>query len=212
VIYEQIVALLDLWRDARDACAEQMFFAIYGAPAVQAIAGVGATAQPVRRVGKSLLHHELRQARIAMLKSRITAGGLREALIRSFLYIGMAKGSVDERGFEMIRRIRRSQSGMPHLSLSAFKALVREQFLMLLIDPEASLSALPSMLPAEPETRAKALDVLRQVLAARGEVAGEVAERLQRVERLFGVEPRRAPVAPATALPATRKVESKKAS
>src|SRR5262249_15328342 len=135
---EQIVASLDFWRDTRDACAEQMFFAIYGSPAVQAIAGVGDTAaQPARKVGKSLLHDELRQARIAMLKSRIPAGGLREALIRSLLYIGMAKGSVDERGFETIRRIRRGQSGASHLSLSAFKSLVREQFLMLLIDPEA---------------------------------------------------------------------------
>jgi hypothetical protein len=163
----------------------------------------------MRKVGKSLLHHELRQARIAMLKSRIPVGGLREAVIRSLLYIGMAKGSFDERGFEMIRRIRRSQSGMPQLSLSAFKSIVREQYFMLLIEPEASLAAIPSMLPAEPEVRAKAHDVLRQVLAARGELAGEVAERLQRVERLFGVEPSRTPASPTVALPTARKTERK---
>ena len=46
--------------------------------------------------------------RIADLKSRIQVGGLREALIRTLLYVGMARGAVDERGFESLRRIRRS--------------------------------------------------------------------------------------------------------
>ncbi len=35
------------------------------------------------------------------------------------------------------------------MPLPAFKALVREQFNMLLIDPEAALAAIPSMLPAD---------------------------------------------------------------
>ena len=38
-------------------------------------------------------------------------GGLREALARSLLYVGVARGGVDERGFEAIRRIR---SAHPH--------------------------------------------------------------------------------------------------
>src|SRR5262249_16957518 len=166
---EQIVAWLDFWRDTRDAWAEQMFFSIYGSAAVQALAGVSASARPLRRAGKSRLHGELLQARIAELKSRIPAGGLQGAGVRSLLYIGMARGSVDERGFEMVRRIRRSQPGTQHLSLSDFKSLVREQYLMLMVDPDASLAAIPSMLPAEPETRNRALQLLRQALTARGD-------------------------------------------
>src|SRR5262249_30561645 len=155
----QIVTLLDFWRDVRDAWSEQMFFSVYGSPAVQAIAGVDAVAtRPMRRAGKSRLHNELLQARIGELKSRMPLGGLREAIIRSLLYIGMAKGAMDERGFEMVRRIRRSHSGTPPLSLPAFKSLVREQYLMLLIDPEAAVAALPSMLPADREKRLDALE------------------------------------------------------
>jgi pimeloyl-ACP methyl ester carboxylesterase len=210
---QQIVTLLDSWRDARDAWAEQMFFAIYGSPAVQAFAGVDLAATgPTRKAGKSRLHNELLQARIAELKSRISIGGLREALIRSLLYIGTARGSIDERGFEIVRRIRRSHVGMPHLSLPAFKALVREQYFMLLIDQEASLAALPSMLPAEREARTNALDLLREVLSARGEMSGEVEERLRRIYRLFGVDPGRATVSAATALANAGHVESRKAS
>jgi hypothetical protein len=121
----------------------------------------------------------------------MAVGGIREAVVRSMLYVGMARGAVDERGFEMVRRIRSTEHGMPRLSLPAFKALIREQFLMLLVDPDASLAAIPSMLPAEPQARDKALGVLRQVLSVRGTIDGEMGERMKRIELLFGTEKER---------------------
>jgi pimeloyl-ACP methyl ester carboxylesterase len=209
----QIVTLLDFWRDVRDVWLEQMFFSVYGSPAVQALAGVDAAAtRPMRRAGKSRLHNELLQARIGELQSRIPLGGLREAVIRSLLYIGMARGAMDERGFEMVRRIRRSHAGTPPLSLPAFKSLVREQYLMLLIDPEAAVAALPSMLPADREKRLDALGLVRQVLSASGEIGGNVAERLQQVERLFRADHDLVAAAESAVPPADRSVERRKAS
>jgi hypothetical protein len=209
----QIVTQLDFWRDVRDAWTEQIFFSTYGSPAVQAIAGVGAAAtRPMRKMGKNLLHNALLQARIAELRSRIPVGELREAMVRSLLYVGMARGAVDERGFEMVRRIRHSHGGMSRLSLAAFKALVRDQYLMLLIDPEASMAALPSMLPPDREMRLKALDALKQILSARGEMAGDAAERMQRIERLFRADQDLAAFVVPTTLPAAREIESRKAS
>ena len=206
----QFVTLLDMWRDARDAWSEQLFFSVYGSPAVQAIAGLdAATARPVRKAGKDRLHNELRNARIAELKSRIPVGGLREATIRSLLYVGMARDAVDERGFEMVRRIRDSQSEMQALPLPAFKALVRDQYLMLLIDPEASVAALPSMLPDNSKVCLKALDFLKQVLSARGALVGDATERMQRIDRLFRAEQDLADIGIAPDLPPARKVESR---
>ncbi len=72
--------------------------------------------------------------------------------------------------------------------LPAFKALVREQFYMLLLDQEAALAALPSMLPSDAETRLEAFDLIGQVLAARGELSEEDKNRLGEVARLFGVD------------------------
>ena len=51
--------------------------------------------------------------------------------MRATLYVGMARGSADERGFETIRRIRLARSELPRLTLAEFKMLVREQFFML---------------------------------------------------------------------------------
>ena len=188
------------------------FFAVYGSPVVQAIAGIdAASTRPMRKAPKSWLHKELLQARIAELRARIPIGGLREAMIRSLLYVGMSSGGVDERGFEMVRRIHRSQSGMPQLPVAAFKSLVREQYLMLLVDPEGAVAAIPSMLPADPEVCRDGLDLLKRVLSARGKLGGEAAERLQQIERLFRIDRELIDVA-APALAPARQTESRKAS
>src|SRR5262245_20855819 len=159
----QIVAALDAWRQASETIAERCFFAIYGSPVLQAAAGIDpAGTRPLRKASKQPLHQELLQKRIAELKLRIPVGGLREAAIRALLYVGLARAAVDERGFEALRRIRRAHGDM---SLSAFKALVREQFFILLIDTDAALAALPSMLPADANARREAFDFVKQVLS-----------------------------------------------
>jgi Protein of unknown function (DUF3141) len=182
----QIVAGLDVWRDMSEAFAERMFLTVYGSPTLQAAVGVDpAGTKPLRRAAKNPLHQELVGKRVAELKSHIPAGGARAAVIRALLYAGMARDAVDERGFEAVRRIRRSHGDMP---LADFKALVREQFLLLLIDEEAALDAIPSMLPADGDTRRKAFDLVKEVMSVRGELSAEDKQRMARISRLFSLD------------------------
>ena len=103
----QIVAGLEAWREASEKIAERTFLAVYGSPTLQAAVGVDpAGTQPLRKAPKNPLHRELLQKRIAELKSQISAGGLRAAVIRGIVYAGVSRGGVDERGFEMARRLR----------------------------------------------------------------------------------------------------------
>jgi pimeloyl-ACP methyl ester carboxylesterase len=185
-VSRQIVAALDAWRQASETFAERCFFTVYGSPTLQAAAGIDpAGTRPLRKAGKSPLHRELLQKRIAELKARIPVGGLREAIIRALLYVGTGRAGVDERGFEALRRIRRAHGDMP---LSAFKALVREQFYLLLIDTEAALAALPSILPDNGEVRRKAFDLIKQVMGASGPLSDEDHKRMQRVAGAFGLD------------------------
>ena len=131
-------------------------------------------------------HRRRLDARIAELKSRIPSGGLRECVIRGLLYVGAPRGMVDERSLEALRRARTNDKG-PRLTLAEFKSMVREQFFMLLLDQEASLTAIPKMLPRDAEARRSGLAVIRDVLSASAEISGEVAKRLRRVTELFGV-------------------------
>ena len=182
----QIVSSLDAWRDANEAMAENVFRMVYGSPTLQAAVGVDpAGTRPLRQAAKSASHRQFIEQRAAELKARIPAGGLREAMIRALLYVATSRAVADERGFGALRRIRQAESD---ISLSAFKAIVREQSYMLLIDAEGALAAIPSMLPADAGARKKAFELITQVLGARGEHSAEDSERIKRVEQLFGVE------------------------
>src|SRR4051794_13871409 len=196
-VSRQIVTALDAWRDASEAWAERTFLAVYGMPALQAAFGVDpAGRHSLRSAPRSPLHRELLEARIAELKSRIPAGGLQEAVIRALLYVGMARASVDERGFEAVRRIRRSHGDMP---LSVFKSLVRAQFNMLLVDQNEALAPIPAMLPPDRQTRLAAFELVGQALGARGEFSADDRKRMNEVARLFGVDAG-SPAAPNLAL------------
>ena len=121
----------------------------------------------------------------------------------------MTRAAVDERGFEAVRGIRRAHSEIP---LSAFKALVREQFHMLLIDTEAALAAIPSMLPAETDKRVKAIELIKQVISARSELSAEEQERMQRIVQLFGLGEGKGPMRKLSVVPLTRTEGQSKAS
>jgi pimeloyl-ACP methyl ester carboxylesterase len=180
----EIVKALDAWRESQEKLSEQMFLAVYGSPALQAAVGVDPEAARPRRPGKSLMHQELMEKRIAELKSNIAKGGLQECTIRGLIYVGMARGFVDERGIAALRRIRLTEDAS-RMTLAQFKAMAREQFFLLLLEPEAALAAIPKLLPADPAERRKGLAAIRNVLSAGGEISGDVAERLKRVTALF---------------------------
>jgi hypothetical protein len=74
------------------------------------------------------------------------------------------------------------------MTLAEFKAMVREQFFMLLLDQNAALAAIPELLPESEEKRRAAFAVIRDVLSASAKISGETAKRLNEVGRLFGIE------------------------
>jgi hypothetical protein len=189
ILSEQIVAGLNIWRDMTETLAERTFLTLYGSPLLQAAIGIDpADKCPPRKAGKPPLHRALLEERIAELKNRIASGGLRECLVRGMIYVAAARGGVDERTFAAIRRLRTAQDESSRLTLADFKALLREQYFMLLIDEDATLGAIPDLLPSDAQVRRRAFATLRQILSASGAITGDAAERLRRIAQLFGVE------------------------
>jgi hypothetical protein len=184
-VSKQIVTALDAWRSVSETWAERTFLAIYGSPTLQAAMGIDpAGNRPLRRATENPMHRELLQDRLAALRARIEIGDVRVATVRALLYVGMKRAAVDERGFEMARRIRKAYGDTP---ISEFKALVREQFALLLLDEKAALAAIPAMLPPDLATRGKAHELVREVLSAAGDLSSEDTKRLSEVAKLFGL-------------------------
>ena len=68
------------------------------------------------------------------------------------------------------------------MSLARFKEMLREQFLLVLLDQKRAVAALPKLLGADAAERGMALDVLHKVLAARGDLSEEGKRRLAEIE------------------------------
>ena len=182
-----IVESLEAWRVAMERLAEQSFHAIYGTPALQAALGIDtASTERPRQAARSKLHEALVERRIAELRAAMTRGGLREAVVRALLWVGMGRNAADERGFAAITRLRDAHPASRQMPLAAFKALVREQFLMLVVDEEAALAAIPALSPESLDDRRAAFEALRGVVEASGAAP---ADRLRRVAALFGLGP-----------------------
>jgi hypothetical protein len=186
-VSDGIVAMLENVRKSTERASEEIFRKVYGSTALQAAVGIDTNStRPIRKAPKSGLHDALVERRIGELRAAMTQGGLREAAIRALLYVGMERGAADERGFEAIRRLREASTDDDPPTLDAFKALVREQFFMLLIDEDAALAAIGALLPEAADSRRRAVGAIRSILGVQGALSQAAADRLQRIEALFG--------------------------
>ena len=122
----------------------------------------------------------------AHLEQQIETGGLCEAAVRALLYIRMPDGVADERGFTALQQIASELPAAKRMGLSRFKEIVRDQFLILRLDEERAITALPKLLPADRRARETALGLIRRIIEARGAPSEEGGRRLKRIETLFG--------------------------
>ncbi|MFO1075724.1 MAG: DUF3141 domain-containing protein [Geminicoccaceae bacterium] len=188
-VAKQIEHALDSYRDARDRAQEALFLAIYGHPLTQALLGLRASdALPRARPGRDPEELAFVAEEMARLHAGIAAGGLRAAVVRAALYVGITRHAADERGFAAIRKVREQHA--PELSLAEFKSLLRDQFLTLVLDQEAAIAAIPGMLAGREADAEAALRVVEQVLSAAGPLDAEGKRRLERIGELFGVAPK----------------------
>jgi hypothetical protein len=183
-VSDQVVATLDGWRDWRDAMVEATFHATYGSPVTQALLGLRASEEPPRaRPGREPEAIAFVQQRIAELKGRMEHGGLREAFVRSIIHIRLPELAADERGFAVLSKLREAHAS--DLSLVDFKALVRDQFLMLELDEAQAVATIPRLLQGHGAQAAEALELLESVVTAPGPLGEEAAQRLRQVGALF---------------------------
>jgi hypothetical protein len=177
---------LEAVRISRDGLTEAFFVNCYGAPLLQALTGMteGSGAHHVERdLAREAITARLR----AELEKLFEAGGLPEAAMRALLHVRMASSSADERGLATLKALREMRPVNERLHLAEVKEIIRVQSLLLRLDEERAMQAIPRLLPPSPDDRRFALEVLRKVIAATGAPSEEEARRLARVETLFAI-------------------------
>jgi pimeloyl-ACP methyl ester carboxylesterase len=184
-----VTSYLEMVGEFRDTMTEAMFLNTCGSPLLQALVGLAGPQAAPHKIERDLVR-EAEAARLRPdLEHRFDAGGLTEATLRALVYIRLPEGSIDERGFSVLKLIRASRPAHKRISDSQFKAMMREQYLLVCLDEERAVTALPKLLGADATERKAALDALHRILAARGDLSDEGRRRLARVEAVFDVTP-----------------------
>ena len=182
-ISDQIMAALDICRVARDNLAEQMFFGFYGSPLVQALLGLndGSDVRPLPGTSPEKL--AARRLQTDAYAAKLQAGRFAEALIRAVLYVTAAERMIDQRCALALNAARQK---LMHLSLAEFKALVRDQFFVLQLEPERAIDVLVSMVP-DAAARKELLEQVQAILDAGDLPTAEQRDRLTRVSQVLAV-------------------------
>ena len=80
------------------------------------------------------------------LDGKFEEGGVEEAVLRALIYVRRPEGGFDERGFRMLKMIRESRKSNERMSLARFREMLNEQFLLVRLDEERAIAALPKLL------------------------------------------------------------------
>ena len=102
---------------------------------------------------------------------------------RSLFYTG------DSGYFDGYKQIGAQLPAAKRVGLVRFKEIVKDQYLILLMDEERAIAALPKLLPDNRRQCQEALTLVRRVLATRGNLPEDGRRRLQRIEAIFGGPP-----------------------
>ena len=181
-----IGATLSAFGTMRDVMSEQIFHFTYGSPLLQALVGLDPKAEgDARKPEREELREQAQEDRRKELEQRFDQGEATEAILRSLAYIRMGEGSVDERGFAVVKALHEAQPPGRPRTMAQLKDVLREQFLLLRLDEERAVKAIPKLLPRDPDDRAKALRALQRIAAAPGQLSDEAQRRLARIEKLF---------------------------
>lgn len=182
---DMIENTLDKVRDLRDEWVEQTFMTVYGREGLQLLAGLGAQDRQVRfRPGVEPEHRRFVAQRQKQLRERVDQGGVKAAVMRAIIHILGGGTSTDERNFERLEMVHTELE--PGLSLSEYKAHVREQFLILRTDHESGMAALPQLLKGtNTKSRQQWLERIEHVVEASSTLDSAREERLIEVRQAF---------------------------
>ena len=184
---QAVERFLDHYRDRRDEIYKIAFDTIYGLPWIQALAGqsLADDALPRRHPGDSPEHRAFVERSLAQLHAAIDQGGVIEAGVRALCFILQVPGEADERLFRYGRDLIRTRGGSD-LTRDERRALIRVQVLLMHLDADAALAALPRLLEGATATRIQAAAIaLRELVESTGSRSAAERERLAQMLATF---------------------------
>ncbi len=159
---EMITASWNFYRDMRDATSESLFFQIYGS---MIALGASGDVKPAGPVEEKPDPRQMPFAREAL--AQIEKGGYPEALARIGALLGQYAGPIPLHRLAMTDEFIKSDKVLSKIPEDEARRLRSEAGVMVLLEPERTLNALPALLSVK-EDRERTLQILEWGLSLEG--------------------------------------------
>lgn len=186
VVSQQISAVLDAYREMRDQMVEKSFFAIYSNPFLHSLLGMKADEKYRDLPGILPQETRHREHKFVEMKAKNDQGGFNEALVRAIMFVLSAERKLDGRALTAVQGMREKLSG---LSLDEFKAMIREQFFILMLNRDAAVTALAKLVSSIAD-RQMLLDHVVQIAGAGGSIEPSENLRIHEIAKVLGINVR----------------------
>lgn len=179
---------LDAWRDTRDAAQEALFIELYTSPWLTSLLGLPADRPAARPRTVSAAGQALARSQAQALEASLEHGTPLDAAMRMLIHVGADGTGIDERPFVLVQRLLAASGDAGQVKMADVKRSARLQAMVLLADRQRAVAALPKLLP-DAATAQRALDLVRQIAAAKAPLTAERESRLQALAAVLGLAP-----------------------
>ena len=144
--------------------------------------------EPLPEVRAEKLAEEQATAELAALRGEFERGGFPEAVARMLIAVIRERGAIDRRSFMIVNELSEHRPDLPAISEADFHSLLAEQALLVQLDPEAALRALPRLLPTKAD-RERAVAVVSRVMSLDPETSDPDSPAATMVANALDIEP-----------------------
>ena len=185
---QQVEAALDAYREARDGAYERLFKAIYEAPWLAALVGLGPAERARRRGGATQwLDKEFERLKRQELEIGFEQGTVTDGFVRALVYAGRDETVFDERPFNLVRRLLGDMPAATRPTLAALKDSLKRQTFLVLLNEARAAAGLATLLP-EMHQRRQAYELARRLASTRGVIGRAHEARFARLARALGLD------------------------
>jgi len=183
----RISGKLDDYRDARDAVYESTFKALYASPWMAAAVGLsGAAVAPGPSKQDQALRDEFKRLKIESMQAAFENGSALDGWVRIMIFQKWDENIIDERPFNFVRRMLAERNHPKQPTLAQLKQVLRQQTVLMLLDADRAIRALPGLLPKQEQRRA-AMAAARKVVGTRGPLSEAQKARFAELEKLLEI-------------------------
>jgi hypothetical protein len=185
---QHVEAALDAYREVRDGAYERLFKAIYEAPWLAALVGLGPAERARRRDGAAQwLDKEFERLKRDELEVGFEHGTLTDGFVRALVYAGRDETVFDERPFNLVRRMLADMPAATRPSLVALRDSLKRQTFLVLLNEARAADGLAALLP-ELHQRRQAYELARRLARTRGVIGPAHEARFARLAQALGLD------------------------